>query len=517
MVAMSNPPNILLITSDQHRGDSLSCAGHPCVRTPHLDMLAHDGVRYDQCFSDCPVCIPSRTTLITGIQSHRYGSPSYNQNFRIQREREKFLGSLITAAGYHTGLMGKTHWHTEPTFRAGFEQVTEIEAHRIPQVQQETGRPFGFGAPGANELHPSLSPLPHHLYSTDWVVDRSIEFLQHRDQTQPFFLWTSLIDPHPPLCIHEPFYSMYDDAEIPEPITADWAAPGKCPHAIEFHRTIYNPGPMPPAEIRKARAVYYGMITNLDYQLTRLFGYIKNQGQWDNTWIVYTSDHGEFLCDFGNIAKSAFMNCAARIPLIVRPPRGYGHVPGSVSDSLVTWADLLPTLCEIAGAEVPDDICGRSILPTVNDVHTKPRADLHGHINASHMYHDGRYKYLYFTDDGRELVFDTIEDRNDEHDLSGDEQLIGRLRTAFIEHLQAEGHDDLVDGKLRNEGKRVPPLHEWRGQNPMGWPGALNVLIRPPRNSVRLGQAGAQVLRSSGFLIPGAGAATLMLPRIDCR
>ncbi len=138
----------------------MGCAGHACVRTPHLDQLAYEGVRFDQCFSDCPVCIPARTTLITGIQAHRYGSPSYNAGFRIPRERKKFLGSLITAAGYQTCILGKRHWHTDPSFRAGFEshvpnhdektgRLTRLDRERI----REVGRRHGTTGLGANEIH----------------------------------------------------------------------------------------------------------------------------------------------------------------------------------------------------------------------------------------------------------------------------------------------------------------------------------------------------------------------------
>ncbi len=95
-------PHILFITSDQHRADTLGCAGHPCVRTPRLDQLAYEGIRFRNAYTDCPVCIPARTTMITGIQSRVYGSPSYNASFRIDRDPSQFLGSIMASAGYQT-------------------------------------------------------------------------------------------------------------------------------------------------------------------------------------------------------------------------------------------------------------------------------------------------------------------------------------------------------------------------------------------------------------------------------
>jgi len=469
---MPDRPNILLLTSDQHRGDTLGCAGHPCIRTPHLDQLAYEGIRFVNAFVDAPVCIPARTTLVTGIQSHHYGSPSYNQNFRIDRARELFLGSLITAAGYQTQLVGKTHWHTDPTFRGGFEHVLGLDRMKEQRLI-ELGRRYGTHGLGANEIHGGRSQLPPHLHSTDWLVDRSIDFLAHRDETAPFFLWCSMVDPHPPLAIHEPYYSMYRDADIPEALTAEWSAdPQRVPMAIECHRVAYNPKPLTPAEIRDARMVYYGMVTNLDHQIARLLGYLKKHGLYDNTIIIYSSDHGENLGDWGDAAKSNFLNTAANVPFIVRLPnslRSEQTAPGMVSDALVQWADLLPTLCEATGAATPDDIDGVSLLDLCRGEIDSVRDNLHGQIDRSHLFHTGSHKYLYFTEDGRELVFDAAGDRQELRDLSQDIGLTSGLRQQFIDHLASEGHADLVDGQLRNDGRTAPDRSVLRARNPHGW------------------------------------------------
>ncbi|MBD3331449.1 sulfatase-like hydrolase/transferase, partial [candidate division GN15 bacterium] len=120
-------PNILLITSDQHRGDCLGSAGHSCIRTPHLDRLSYAGVRFPNAYSNCPVCVPARTAIITGRDARSNGCPSYRDSYRVDRPRESFLGSVITAAGYQTCLLGKTHWHTPISFRAGFETLIGTE------------------------------------------------------------------------------------------------------------------------------------------------------------------------------------------------------------------------------------------------------------------------------------------------------------------------------------------------------------------------------------------------------
>jgi arylsulfatase A-like enzyme len=469
---MADRPNIILITSDQHRWDSLGCADHPCVRTPHLDQLAFEGVRFANAYSDCPVCIPARTTLITGVKSSTYGCPYYGEDFRLDRDRSQYLGSLMTAAGYQTALVGKRHWHTADDFRAGFETVIPTERCTRQQLLHlgRDGWPFGVGA---NELSPTLSPLPPELHSTDWIVDRCIELIREREKGQPFFLWCSMDDPHPPLAIHEPYYSMYDDSPIPDLAIGTWEDSDDCPSQQFGHRTAYNSKPMGADELRKARAVYYGMITNIDHQLGRLFGYLMNQGLWDDVWIIYTTDHGEHLGDHYDVAKSSFYNSAARLPFIVRPPRSLQSEDGGwVSDAMVELADLLPTFCKLANADVPDDVEGMDLSALIAGQVPIVRERLFGAIDDQHMVHDGKYKYLYFVADGREQLFDHAADPNDLTNIAAaNPETVAKLRQALIDRLQAINSPDVTDGQLRNDGHTDKNAQELRRYTPLGWGG----------------------------------------------
>ena len=463
---MSKRPHILLITSDQHRADTLGCAGHPCVRTPHLDQLSYEGIRFNKAYVDCPVCIPARTTLVTGIQSHVYGMPAYAAHYRIERERDQFLGSLLTRAGYQTQIVGKTHWHTDPSFRAGFENVIGLEQWER-QCELEMGRGTNLHGLGANEVHPANSLLPPHLNSSDWIVDRCLEVLEAREQDQPMFLWASFIAPHPPICVHEPYYSMYDNSPIPDAVTPPWIDADDCPLKQYEHRWAWNSGPMQPDELRKARAVYYGMITNLDHQLGRLFGTLMKHQMWGDTLVIYSSDHGEMLGDLGDFGKTSFYEASARVPFLVRPPRSWNLEPGRVQNSLVEWADVLPTLCDVAGIAAPDDVTGHSLLPLIRGEAERVRSTLHGQIGNSHLFHDGRTKYLYGADDGSEQLFDTDTDPLDEHPLD-DAARKAAMRAQFVAHLREEGNAQLQDGELLNLGKRKRPRHELRASNVSG-------------------------------------------------
>jgi len=477
---MPQHPNILFITSDQHRADTMSGTGHPVVETPNLDSLGYDGMRFDRAYVDCPVCIPARTALITGRQAHHNGMPAYGADYRLERGREKFLGSLLTAAGYQTELVGKTHWHTEPDFRAGFEHVTWLSELRRQRLL-ETRRTTTLDGLGANEIKAGVSEFPPHLYSTNWIVDRCIDFLGRRERGQPFLLWASFIDPHPPFAIHEPFYSRYRPEDMPPPRVPDWIGTDTEPRDWHNKRHSRNPKPYTEAEIRHARAVYGGMVTNLDQQLGRLFGKLIADGDWENTWVVYTSDHGEMLGDYGLLAKSNFCEASARVPFILRPPSGVPGPRGTVSDALVQWVDLLPTLCDIAGAEVPEDVDGRSLLPVLEGRRGTHHEEIHGQIGDSHMLVRGGLKYLYFADDGSELLFDLEADPHEQTPVT--DARLGEMRRDLVRHLSGENHEHVRDGELFNRGDtKLPPeeLRRWHlGGRGLANAAAMTQIERP--------------------------------------
>jgi len=406
--------------------------------------------------------------MVTGIQAHRYGMPSFAKQHRIDRDRGLFLGSLITKAGYQTMLVGKSHWHTEHSFRAGFETWCQF-SRLMRDRQQYTGRSDSISGIGANDFSPTLSPYPPQMNSTVWAINESLDLLAERDRTQPFFLWTSLTEPHPPAVVHEPYYSMYDDEDIPAPVFGDWAEEETCPYALRQLRIGNGHAHLSKKGMKKARGTYYGMITNIDHQLNRLFRYLRANGLWDNTVIVFTADHGEHLGDHGTFFKSSFLESAARVPMVVYLPASLGGRQGIRTRALVQLADLLPTFCDLAGATPPEDVDGTTLLPFIRGEKEHVHAHLHGQIDNCHMFHNSQYKYLYFADDGKELLFRPETDPDDLKDLSGDKTLLEPIRKAFIQHLQAEGHAHVSDrGALVNLGKQVKKVDY---ANVLGWMG----------------------------------------------
>lgn len=447
---MAQQPHILLITSDQHRADSLGCAGHPVVRTPHLDLLARQGVHFTNATSECPACIPARTALISGIHPQSYGMPSYEASFRLERFREDLLGGLLTRAGYQTALVGKRHWHRDPSCTGGFEHVVPIERCKREQSLHTGGWGFPTGMGGC-ESHPSMTDLPRHLYSSDWIVNRSLEILHERDTTRPLFLWASFVDPHPPLAIHEPYYSMYrHHTAIPEPLQAPWNDAEDAPLPYRRHRAGWG-NRMGPDEIRDARAVYYGMITNMDHQLGRLLGMLDRLNMLNNTLVLYTSDHGDMLGDHGDEGKSSFYRSASDIPMILRPPMST-PLSASTSSAPVGLCDVLPTLAEFAGIDSPEGVEGISMASQLDGTTPFGRDHLFGSIDGTYLASGREHRYQYNALDGSEQLF-SVEDRDQVTPLPITDA--PHLKKALTQWLEERGSNDVEGGELIHHG------HTW--------------------------------------------------------
>jgi arylsulfatase A-like enzyme len=354
------------------------------------------------------------------------------------------LGSLLTNAGYQTCLVGKTHWHLDPRARAGFETLVHQDQWNALRAQH-LGRGGWVEGVGWNELEPSLSQAPAALDGNDWVVDQCLEQLRWRERDRPFAQWCSFWDPHPPLVVREPYYSMYRDAPVPPPVHSAWSDDAVAPGRHLLHRWAWNPRPYSDAQLIQAKGVYYGMITHMDHQIGRLFAGWMQEGLWDESLIIYTCDHGEHFGDHGDIGKQTFTEASARIPFLVRPPASWGGDRGRTTDALIELTDLLPTLVGAGGGKVPADIDGRDLGSLLRG-EKAVRTELHGTIDDSiHMITDGRHKYLYYVCDGAELLFDRREDPDDRHAI-GDATLLATWRRRLWQHLRDEGHPHAEDG-----------------------------------------------------------------------
>lgn len=474
-MSASLQPNILFITADQFRADCLSAMNHPVVETPHLDQLAAEGVLFQSAYSDCPVCVPARCSIISGLHASTYGKThNFPQPFPI--ERKQTLMSLLTQSGYQTQAVGKMHFNPVRSCY-GFENMI-LDWDYVEWLNEKTSNKslaFVGNGIGLNEFWPAPSPVPANMTSTAWTVDESIRFLRHRDPDRPFFLWTSFFDPHPPIHPPEPYYSMYDHYPIEEPAIGDWV--DDAPYEQRLHREMNKYDKIAPQTIRKIRSSYYGTITYIDHQLGRLFGAMRAMRMLDNTLIVFTSDHGEYLGDHRDFGKVMLHNASSKVPLLLRWPKDYcPERVGARCEQPVGLVDILPTLVEFGGGIVPVNIDGRSLLPLAKGEEVTWReyfpCEVKSFQKRVFALTTGKEKYIWYEWGNREQYFELIGDPKECYDLSQSPEFAERIeywRNKLIERLVQRG-DAATDGnQLIGCYEPYPSDNQVRSKNPHGW------------------------------------------------
>lgn len=487
---MPTRPNVLLITVDQWRADCLGIDGHPVVQTPTLDRLATQGVRFARAYTATPTCVPARATLLTGLNQHHTGRIGYRDG--IPFTYPTTIASEFTRQGYQTEAIGKLHVYPERN-RVGFDHVRlhdgylhHARAHHqnpatyddyTPWLQRELGREADAFDHGVNCNSVVARPWdkPEYTHPTNWVTSEAIHFLDQRDPTAPFFLYLGYHRPHPPADPPAWAFEMYAQADLPAPVSGDWEArlaPWRQDHNVEAAVAVF-----PEAIQRRAMAGYFGHMTHIDHQINRLLEESRQRGLLTNTWIMFVSDHGEMLGDHHLYRKSVPYEGSARVPLIIIPPGGITADRGSVSRALVELRDVMPTLLDAAGLEIPPGLDGVSLIPALTG---EPAGHdlIHGEHTALgqsiQWITDGRWKYIWWSGDGHEQLFDLETDPDELTDLArqpGAEPQLAPWRDRLIRAL-AGREDGLSDGERlipgRPAGATLPSvLSAWAEGRPV--------------------------------------------------
>ncbi len=464
---MDSRPDILLLMSDQHRGDCLGCAGHPAVQTPHLDGLAAEGVRFPHAYSECPVCVPARRTLMTGRFPARHGVVM--NHIPETPLPGPTLPERLTRYGYHTHLCGKLHltpprklhgfmsadWADNPkaapkvkdgrTVVSDYQRFIAAEGPRVPAFSDAHG--LSANTPVARAWHGE-----ERLHFTNWVTDRALDFLDRRDPTAPFFLKVSYLHPHPPCTPPQFYYDRYLGMDFAERPVGNWARLFDEPprrHPRDPHRIH-----LPPAAQRQLEAAYYGCINHIDDQINRILMALPRPAE---TLILYVSDHGEMLGDHQWFRKHVPWEGAARIPFIIRPPESWGIRPGHECPAPVQLADVMPTVLAAAGIDIPETVDGTDLRPAVEGTGA-PREFVHGECaqvptlgSGVHYLTDGRRKYIWFPGAGTEQFFNLEHDPCECHDLAAEPGAAGevaRWRARLAERLNGRPEGFVSSGRL---------------------------------------------------------------------
>lgn len=451
-------PNVLLICCDQLRADWLSCNGHPVAMTPQMDKLAYQGVNFRSAFSECPVCVPARRILMTGL-----GPYAIHMNRNVDRQpfpEGPKLAEVMTRAGYQTFASGKMHTCPQRN-RIAFEDVQlneegrkQDDEHFVDDYEaflNDSGYAhlaYTHGL-GNNEYGLRLSPVPESYTTTHWTAQEAMRFLERRDPTRPFLLYVSFDKPHPPITPPQEYYELYREQEMSAPAWGDWAE-DKLPESIRQKRLVHDmaSGKIAPLIEHQTLRGYAALVTHIDSMIGVLLGTLREKGLLDNTHVLLTSDHGDALFDHGNVAKSDFFRGSAGVPYIVRPSPTWAREHGFQPDRVdvrhpVGLMDIMPTIMALCGLEAPASVEGSSLVPLLLDDGALFRELTYGNCGAAYGASDGRFKYMWFGDEGIEFFFDTHEDPAEERNLAEDPAMAVR-RDAYREALAAwmAAHDD---------------------------------------------------------------------------
>ncbi len=447
--------NVLLVVVDQWRADHLphvqrADGATPVLRTPNLDRLCAEGTTFRNHVTTTVPCGPARASLLTGLYQMNHRAC---QNTIPLDARHDTLPRALRRAGYEPALVGytttapdpRTTGPADPRFTQlgdmmeGWRAVGEFgpghdayfgwlaqQGFTLPPNREDIWLPEGADAvPGATDRP---ARIPRELSDSAYFTERALTYLKGRDG-KPFFLHLGYYRPHPPFVASAPYHAMYRPADMAAPVRASSAVAEAQQHPLlRFYlENSANRGFFQGAEgmvadldeaaIRQMRATYCGMMTEIDDQLGRVMAWLDESGQWDDTLVVFTSDHGEQLGDHHLLGKVGYFDESFRIPLVIKAPGKAPQAGGTIVAALTESIDLMPTLLEWLGAPVPSAVDGRSLLPFLQgQAPTGWRTELHYEYDFRDIHYsraetalglgmedaslcvvqDARYKYVHF-------------------------------------------------------------------------------------------------------------------------
>lgn len=464
---MTNPVrNILFIIADQWRGDTLGALGHPCVRTPNLDALAADGVMFRNHYAQASPCGPARASILTGLYmfNHRQVANETPLDASLPN-----LARIARAAGHDPTLFGYTdtplgpqgsgaaNWVC-PGFTAaapflfsdgfaGWREFLAAQGHDLPDDSRRLFLPAG-GLDPDDMTAPSFYAAEHS--DTAYLADAALDYL--RGRTAPWFVHFCCLRPHPPIVAPEPYNRMYDAGDMPLPARPDTADTIGAQHPwtawlidnqrlTEYFRRPIAPGDITAAHDRAMRATYYGNCTEVDAQIGRLISYLKETDQYDDTIIVFCSDHGDQFGDNWLYGRRGYFDGHFHVPCIIRDPRPEADAArGRIVDDFTESVDLMPTILDALGIAFTGQLDGRSLVPFLRGA-TPPdwRTEAHWELDfrdpvkrraetefglpsdqcALAVIRGRRYKYVHFAA-LPPVLFDLAEDPGETRNLADD-------------------------------------------------------------------------------------------------
>jgi len=395
-------PNILVIMSDEHNAGVLGCYGNDIVKTVNLDGLASRGITFENCYCNSPLCAPSRLSFTSGKYISRVGA--WSNDCWLPTADYPSLPRILNTAGYESILCGKMHY--DYSRRYGFREI-KIPDRNMHFKKGSTGSYDGRRKaddlkpkPGISDRFNTFRPGDKSsvLRNDKKVTNAVIDFLKNRKSDEkPFFLFAGYIAPHWPLIVPQRYWDQYK-GKVPMPVIPKGHLESL---ALNYKhlRIAFNVEDVPDDIVRKGRELYYGLTQWVDEQIGRVIDAIGKSEFARNTIIIYTSDHGENMGEHGMWWKNCLYEHSAKVPLIVSwPSRWKGGQRRTEACSLV---DVVQTIAELGGADVPEDWDGDSMVQWLDNPNSKWKdmaiSEYYGHnvASGSVMIRMGRFKYVY--------------------------------------------------------------------------------------------------------------------------
>ncbi len=455
----SKNPNIVFIMPDQLRHDFLSCYGASFIETPHIDSIGEEGICYTNAYSGSPACVPARMALLTGMNAIRNG---VLDNLHTLRPDYKEAGirtwpEILGEAGYHTAAIGKMHfypWEMSygfdhrvicedkqwPYIRDDYHDYLEKHGLRKLALHEYGGYTERFGS--------AVTDVPWE-HSWDRFTGReACRFIDEVEDDRPFALMVCFPGPHDPYDPASDFSVKYDSRDMPVPVPAAEGDPtGLVGRLTESYRQVGVDLTKFTAEhARINRANYAGLVKQIDHEVGAILDALRRRNIFDETVVIFTSDHGDLLGDHGLQGKAVFFEGSTHIPMMIRMP---GMKGGSVNHDLVELRDITASMLQLAGCELPAYTDAQPV-PGIELADAPPRDSIIGMLTGGWMVFDGRWKLCRYRESGRPFLFDLASDPHEQHNVAGDpvnrgifEQLDAELTRAIMDSMDSSAFDRL--------------------------------------------------------------------------
>lgn len=465
---MSKNPNVLLIFTDMQRADTIHALGNSIIKTPNLDRLVKEGTAFTSCYSPSPVCIPARCSMHYGLYPQKTGLFA---NGVMPPDNGDSIPAVLNREGYITQAIGKCHFTPDKQALRGFQQrLTQEECCSDPGEDdyckwlQDNAHDFDEPQGTRGEMYyiPQISLHSEKTHPSNWIGDRSIDFINEQSENEkPWMLFSSFIHPHPPFAPPKPWHKLYRAPLMPLPEVPEHSDSLYTWINHQQNRYKYRDYGIDKNLLRNIKAYYYATISFVDYQVGRMLDALEQNGELDNTLIIFTSDHGEYLGDYNCFGKRSMHDASSKVPLIVRYPERFAA--GEVCAQAVSLVDIFPTIGAAAGAAMQninldgEDLAG---IAAGNSAREAVFSQFGEGERAIYMVVTREWKYFYSTGDDHEFLFDRINDPRESSNKAGLSLLCGtkeRLKKKLLEYLKTEkALEAYVETESGLDWKRYP-------------------------------------------------------------